>query len=128
MTLWTIAHQASLTTEFSRQECWIGYPFLSPGYLPHPGIEPKSPALQVNSLPSEPPGKPWLWESFGSNLAEFQLKRNHMCSPMRADIQVADVLCGERVRWSWYFWNTGRPAAGFLATLSPHSPHPQGLG
>ena len=42
---------------FSRQEYWSGLPFPSPGDLPNPGIEPKSPTLQVDSLLSEPPGK-----------------------------------------------------------------------
>ena len=46
-TPWTVAHQAPLTMEFSRQEYWIGQPFPSPGDLPDPGIEPWSPALQV---------------------------------------------------------------------------------
>ena len=45
VTPWTIAHQAPLSMEFSRQEYWSGLPFLSPGGLPHPGIEPGSPAL-----------------------------------------------------------------------------------
>ena len=44
--------------EFSRQEYWSGLPFPSPGDLPDPGTEPRSPALQVDSLPSEPPGRP----------------------------------------------------------------------
>ena len=43
---------------FSRQEYWSGLPFLSPGDLPNPGVEPGSPALQTNALPSEPLGKP----------------------------------------------------------------------
>ena len=47
----------SLRMEFSRQEYWSGLLFPSPGDLPHPGIEPGSPALQANSLPSEPPEK-----------------------------------------------------------------------
>ena len=55
MTPWIIAHQASLFMEFSRQEYWSGLPFPSPGDLPNPGIEPGSPALRVDSLPSEPP-------------------------------------------------------------------------
>ena len=38
---------------FSRQEYWSGLPFPSPGDFPHPGIEPRSPALQADSLPSE---------------------------------------------------------------------------
>ena len=41
---------------FSRQEYWSGLPFPSPGDLPDPGIEPRSPALQVDALTSEPPG------------------------------------------------------------------------
>ena len=40
---------------FSRQECWSGLPFPSPGDLPDPGIEPGPPALQADALPSEPP-------------------------------------------------------------------------
>ena len=43
---------------FSRQEYWSGLPCLSPGDLPDPGIEPGSPALQADSLTSEPPGEP----------------------------------------------------------------------
>ena len=42
---------------FSRQEDWSGLPFPSPGDLPDSGIEPRSPALQAEALPSEPPGK-----------------------------------------------------------------------
>ena len=44
--------------EFSRQEYWSGLPFPSPGDLPNPEVEPRSPALQADALPSEPPGKP----------------------------------------------------------------------
>ena len=43
--------------DFSRQEYWNGLPLPSPGDLPDPGIEPRSPTLQADSLPSEPPGK-----------------------------------------------------------------------
>ena len=52
-TPWTIAHQASLSMGFSRQEYWSGLPFPSPGDLPDPGIEPRSPALQADSVPTE---------------------------------------------------------------------------
>ena len=58
VTPWSIAHQVPLSMEFSRQENWSGLPFPPPGHLPHPGIEPGSPALQTDSLPSEPPEKP----------------------------------------------------------------------
>ena len=44
--------------EFSGQKYWRGVPFPSPGDLPDPGIEPRSPALQAASVPPEPPGKP----------------------------------------------------------------------
>ena len=44
--------------EFSRPEYWIRQPFPSPGDLPNPGIEPRSPELQADSLPAEPQGKP----------------------------------------------------------------------
>ena len=44
--------------EFSRQEYWCGLPFPSPGHLPGPEIEPRSPRLWADSLLSEPPGKP----------------------------------------------------------------------
>ena len=53
----TVAYQAPPFMEFSRQECWSGLPFPSPGELPDPGIEPGSPALQAAALLSEPPGK-----------------------------------------------------------------------
>ena len=48
----------SLFMRFSRQEYWSGWPCPPPGDLPNPGIEPASPALQVDSLPTEPSGKP----------------------------------------------------------------------
>ena len=53
----TVAHHAPLSIEFSRQEYWSGLPFPSPEDLLYPGIKPGPPALQVDSLPSEPPGK-----------------------------------------------------------------------
>ena len=58
VTPWTVAHQASLSMGFSRQEDWSGLPCPPPGDLPNPGIKLRSPALQVDSLPSEPPGMP----------------------------------------------------------------------
>ena len=63
-----VVYQAPLPMGFSRQECWSELSFHSPGDLPNPGIEPASPLLQANSLPSEPPGKEalvygkaWKW-------------------------------------------------------------------
>ena len=56
VTPWTVACQAPLSVEFSRQGYWIGLLFPSPGDLPNPGTEHRSPTLQANSLPSAPPG------------------------------------------------------------------------
>ena len=57
-TPWTVAHKGPLSMGFSRQEYWSGLSFPSPGDLPDPGIEPMSPALQADSLPTELGGKP----------------------------------------------------------------------
>ena len=56
-TPWTVAHQALLSMGFSRQEYWSGLPFPSPGDLPDPGMEPRSPGLWADALTSESPGK-----------------------------------------------------------------------
>ena len=61
MTPWTAAHQAPLSMVFSRQEYWSGLPRPPPGDLPHPGIEPRSPASfasQADSLPLSDQGSP----------------------------------------------------------------------
>ena len=52
-TPWTVAHQAPLSMGFSRQEYWSGLPFPSPGDLLDPGIKPRSPAMQADSLLTE---------------------------------------------------------------------------
>ena len=64
LTPWTVACQAPLSMGFSRQEHCSGFPFPSPEDLPNPGIEPRSPALQADSLPSEPPGKPEMGQKW----------------------------------------------------------------
>ena len=58
-TPWTAGRQAPLSTEFSRQESCGGLPFSLAEDLPDPDIEPGSPALHADSLPSEPRGKPY---------------------------------------------------------------------
>ena len=57
VTPWTVADQAPPSMGFSRQEYWSGLPFPSPGDLPEPGIEPRSPAFQAEALTSEPSQK-----------------------------------------------------------------------
>ena len=74
-TPWAVAYQAPPptyqappSTGFSKREYWSGLPFPSPGDLPDPGIEPRSPALWADALTSEPPGKPtpfsYQWQFF----------------------------------------------------------------
>ena len=71
LTLWTATYHAPLSMRFSRQEYLSGVPFPSPGDPPDPGIESRSPALQVDALPSEPPGKPYkTWLNEGKRLNE----------------------------------------------------------
>ena len=53
-----VAHHASRSMGFSRQDCWSGLPYPPPGDLPNPGLEPGSPTSQTDSLPGKPPGKP----------------------------------------------------------------------
>ena len=73
-TPWTVAHQAPPSMGFSRQEYWSGSPFPSPGDLPDPGIELRSPALQADVLPSEPPGR--SDNQYNSNL--FRKLKSHL--------------------------------------------------
>ena len=66
-TPWIVVYQAPLSMGFSRQECRSGLLFPSPGDLPDPGIEPRSPTLQADALPSEPSNYKssshvWMWE------------------------------------------------------------------
>ena len=79
----TVALQAPLSMGFSRQEYWSGVPFPSPGDLPNPGIKPRSPTLQADSLLSEPRGKPshhiihiHTWER---SLQESRSLKGHGC-------------------------------------------------
>ena len=74
MTPWTVACQAPLSMGFSRQEYWKGLPFPSPGDLPDPVIEPRFPALQRDSLPSELPGKP---KNIGVGIPGCYKKKNY---------------------------------------------------
>ena len=79
VTPWTVAHQASPSMEFSKHEYWSGLPFSSPGDLPDPGIEPRSPALDADALPSEPPG----------NLPLLPLRlMQTQCLPLNLDVDL----------------------------------------
>ena len=76
--LWTVAHQAPLFMEFSRQESWSGLPFPSPGALPDPWSQPESLAFAGRFFTSEPPGKP----SVISCCYSVTNSRPTLCDPM----------------------------------------------
>ena len=104
---------------FSRQECWSGLPSPSPGDLPDPGIEPGSPALQKDALPSEPPGKLVIY--FGSGGPELVCRAigsgssggESMCSPPQA--KLLEASC-----WSTAASASSEPASPALS-LAPAS-------
>ena len=92
---WTVAHQAPLSMEFSRQEYWSGQPFPFPRDPPDSGIEPWSSALQADSLPCEPPEKP------------ISMKKKKL--QMSANNIPGSVLCTLHALWvllllSFYSW------------------------
>ena len=78
VTLWTVAHQAPLSMEFSRQEYWSGLPCPSLGDLPDPGMEPRSPTLQADTLPSEPRGRLILLYIYFFNAEHYFNEDNKM--------------------------------------------------
>ena len=80
-TPWTVDAQVSLSMGFSRKEYWSGLPFPSPGNLPDPGMEPRSPALRADALTSEPPGS--------------QLKDLLKCRFSNANVPINENICNQ---------------------------------
>ena len=134
----TIAHQAALSMESSRHVYWSRLPFPSPGDLPDPGIEPASPALQGDSFPCEPLGKPSLYTmlcQFEIQISEhsIQMKGKYFLAPRGQKRQIPAVLrqSGRRKRgppdrrWG-YLWGECSPSpppkAWLLAPSAPDSP------
>ena len=72
LTPWTVAHQALLWDFPGKNMEWHGLPCPLPGDLPDPGIEPWSPALQADSLPVKPPGKPQEKSAREQIIARFE--------------------------------------------------------
>ena len=89
-TLWTVVFQAPLSMGFSMQEYWSGLPLPTPGDLPNLGIEPASPALQADSLPTEPPGKP----PTPGPLYCFQVPRDPLCLQGLGFLQLTPLMNG----------------------------------
>ena len=81
--------------EFSRPEHWSGEPFPSPGDLPNPGNEPRSPALQADSLPAEPPGKP---AAIG---ASYYSHHHLYLTCEKAEVQRAETTCSNSTSCQW---------------------------
>ena len=75
---WTVAHQVPLSVEFSRQAQWSGLPFSSLGDLSNPGIKPRSPILQADSLQSEPPETPIYIIKFTNLGGDFSLGKLYL--------------------------------------------------
>ena len=130
-TPWTVAHQAPPSMGFSRQEYWCGLPFPSPGDLPDPGIEPRSPALQADTLTSEPPGKPQghqpacKWQSQSLNSGPSN-SRTHICDVCSIQSPIKEVLHGSNRGLSYCLFPgpkgwlpQAKPASGPLMLASP---------
>ena len=108
-TSWTVAHQALLSMKLPRQEYWNGLTFPAPGALSYPGIEPRSSALQANSLPSESSGKPYyngagvlqrfLVEIKGLHFP-FGLKQYRTEIAAQKQRQEPEVIAGKEAAWS----------------------------
>ena len=104
----TITCQAPLSMGYPRQEYWSGLLCLPPGDLPDPGIKASSPALQADSLPSEPPGKPyslitqrlvqpgiiWFLHSFACLFSPLRIVIHNQQGPTVKHRELCSVLCG----------------------------------
>ena len=77
---------------FSRQEYWSGLPCPPPGDLPNPRVKPRSPALQADSLPDEPPGKP----SFLHSVSEFICWHSSLFDRTHTSLQWDPITCGRQ--------------------------------
>ena len=109
-TPWTVAHQASLSTGFSRQEYWSGLPFPSPGDLPDSGIKPRSPALTSGFFTAEP-----LREAPGCECTSLNFPNNNqvLCVP-----KIINSLICTRPAWQDGEINTPVPPALRVPSLS----------
>ena len=106
VTSWTVACQILLSIGFSRPEYWSGQPFPSPGDLPNPEIKPRSPALQVDYLQIEPPGKS-LYK--GQEMVKDKLEGRVLIV-----LQTSDYTMNEPVRIQKRYKACPRPGVGIL--------------
>ena len=105
-TAWSVAHQAPPSMQSPRQESWSAWPVPPPGDLPDPGTEPRSPASQADSLPSEPPGKQGYQPPEAGQRIDSPLEAREALGP--AGLQTSGLQSCEKTAlllppsW-WYF-------------------------
>ena len=129
VTPWIVAHQAPPSMGFSRQEYWGGLPLPSPGDLPDPGIEPRSPGLEADALTSEPPGKPeWIQGPLQKGEACSSSPISHYFPTLTRDsflfLTFYFTLKSSRLTMLWQFRVHSRATQPYLYTypFSPNSP------
>ena len=120
------AFQNPLSMGFSRQEYWSALSFPSPGDLPNPAIEPGSPTLEADSLPSEPPGRLrciWMGDfnlfSFIKVLMMEALVfyRLHYLNMEQSHVEQGRAMCGEGWKLGWDLGRMGSSSALFHSEL-----------
>ena len=102
MTPWTVARQTPVSIGFPRREYWSELPFPSPRDLLSLGIEPRSPALQADSLPAEPPGSPYSCLSEWLKVAQSW---QTLCDPM--DYTLHEILQARILKWVAFPFSRG---------------------
>ena len=118
MTSWTVVDQVPPSMGFPRQEYWGGSPFPSPGDLADPGIEPRSPALQADSLPSEPPGKPIHLFAQSKGREQPVLKRSELLNGFQGRVFLRQPCCS---LWT-LLWLVGNKVVGWCFHKVNHQP------
>ena len=96
-TQWTVAHQAPLSMGFFRQESWSELPCPPSGDLPNPGIEPGSPTLQADSLPSEPR------KALQKQLTPLQLGQNSNLQSSDIPLKTREIIKKKKSIWLWIY-------------------------
>ena len=125
---WTVAHQASLSMGFHRQEYQSGLPFFSPGNLPGPGIKPEFPTLAGGFLNTEPPGKPhlYIYSTYSNRIKSLekwipilrvnQVHKNYVGNQTWREKSVAKTWSPIKPLWPYCeVWLRGSPPAWFLS-------------
>ena len=131
-TPWIVARQAPLSVGFPRQEYWSGLPFPSPGELPKLGIKSASPTLQVDSLPSEPPGKSFYHHTKGGERESAGTATPTLYNPRSESESHSVVSDSLQPRGLYSAWNspgqnTGVGSLSFLQGIFPTQGSKPGL-